>query len=1014
VIRVLVLPLFLVTSIHASADEAPRAAGDANEILRDDATLNDVTFVDGECGWAVGNRGVILHSADGGRTWQVQSSETDATLEAVHFVDRRVGYAVGGRTRPDGLGSYGVLLRTEDGGQTWQSVDGVQTGWLHAVWAGRTGRGWVLGEPTPMRDAGVWRFSRMSLRPRPATRRKTPSVLAASFGRDGRGIAIGPGGAYFDIAEGEVTVRQRAVLFRGRLTGVAMAGPRRACMVGDDGTILVSSDSGRTWRSVRLDVPVGVRELMDLTDVAFADAERGWATGANGRYVVRTVDGGETWRVLTTGLPGPLRSIHAIDAQIVVGVGERGLVGRSEDGGVTWSAARNGDRRTGALVLAGASASWVYPLMAHLVGESQCRTAFLRITDDGTSFGPIRWAANACGVSSIEALRDFAEPRLGWAGPTTSPSVRRPRPVPSYIGLFRHWSDALDRDAEEAMQRQIIAAVRNLQPTLVVTDEGDPNAGGDLVASSVAWLAWEAIDQAGRPDACPEQRQIGLMPHRVQRVAALVGMDVPRRRRGVGGPKKAIRVGFAGAFCPLLGSDSRLAGLRAAGYFGLAPEQGALSAVFRVVRDAAPPKRLGRLLSGVRLPIGARYPIAAAGDASHLEELKSITDALVVAGRMGALRGNPAHVAQLARRAARRFPGHPAPADALYQVARQLERSGQSSAAAEVWRAFLNAGRSHPAWTRMAIRRTAVGASAEHYMCLPIKPGDPLAGARAGLDRLDGLCAADPYLVHQPAVLFARAHTHRVLGQLDLARPLYDRCAGCDAAGWSTAAAGELWLMKSRVAREAHCPRPLIKARRSAGRVQVDGRLDEPVWRRSGLQVLVDARGQPPDESHRTRVGLAWDATYLYLAAMVQTTHGRTGPPAEHQPTRDRLDDAWPAIEWFIDVDRDAATYFHLAVDEIGNALDTHNDDVSFGLPLRTTPAAGAWQYVIQHDQDGWTVEMTVPMACIFPRPPTAGQVWAIQIRRRPELDAPRTATQWLSPQPDLQVAPQYFALLAF
>jgi len=1010
----LVLPLFVVTLVHASVDEASRTAGDANEILRDDATLNHVTFVDGECGWAVGNRGVILRSADGGRTWQAQSSGTDATLEAVHFVDRRVGYAVGGRTRPDGLGSYGILLRTENGGQTWQSVEGVQTGWLHAVWAGRTGRGWVLGEPTPMRAAGVWRFSRLSLRPRPVTRRKTPSVLAACFGRDGRGIAIGPGGAYLDIADGEVMVRQRAVSFRGRLTGVATAERQRACMVGDDATLLVSSDSGRTWRSVRLDVPVGLRELMDLTDVAFADAQHGWAVGANGRYVIRTADGGETWRVLTTGLPGSLGSIHAIDARTVVGVGERGLIGRSEDGGLTWSAVRNGDRRIGALVVAGASASWVYPLMAHLVGESQCRTAFLRITDDGTSSGPIRWAANACGVSSVEASRDFMEPRLGWARPTTSPSGRRSRPIPSYVGLFRYWSDALDRDAEAAMQRQIAAVVRNLQPTLVITNEGDPNAGGDLVASSVAWLAWEAIDQSGQPEAWPEQRQIGLMPHRVQRVAALVGTNVPRRLRGAAGTKDTIRVGFAGGFCPLLGSDSRLAGLRAAGCFGLAPEQGALSAVLRVVRDAAPPKRLGRLLSGIRLPAGARYPIAAAGGTSHLEELKSVTDALLVAGRVGALRGNPAHAAQLARRAARRFPGHPAPADALYQVAHQLERSGQSSAAAEVWRAFLDAGRSHPAWTKMAIRRAAIGASAEHYMCLPIKPDDPLGGARAGLERLDGLCAEDPYLAHQPAVLFARAHIHRVLGQFDRARPLYDRCAGCDAAGWSTAAASELWLMRSRVGRQAHCPRPLIRARRSARHIQVDGHLDEPVWRGSGLEVLVDARGKPPDESSRTRVGLAWDATYLYLAATVRTTHGRTGPPAGHQPTRDRLDDAWPAMEWFIDIDRDAATYYHLGVDEIGNGLDAHNDDVSFGLPLQVTPVAGAWQYVIQHDQDGWTVEMTVPMACVFPRPPTAGQVWAIQIRRRPAGNSPRSGAQWLNPQPGLQVAPQYFAFFAF
>ena len=49
-------------------DKGPTATSIADS-MRDDAMLHDVTFVDAEYGWAVGDRGVILHTSDGGRTW---------------------------------------------------------------------------------------------------------------------------------------------------------------------------------------------------------------------------------------------------------------------------------------------------------------------------------------------------------------------------------------------------------------------------------------------------------------------------------------------------------------------------------------------------------------------------------------------------------------------------------------------------------------------------------------------------------------------------------------------------------------------------------------------------------------------------------------------------------------------------------------------------------------------------------------------------------------------------------
>ncbi|MDX1547235.1 MAG: YCF48-related protein [Rhodothermales bacterium] len=75
-------------------------------------TLHAVHFADAASGWAVGDAGTILHTADGGQTWTVQDSNTARTLADVHFTDGQAGWIVGDR---------GTILHTGDGGATWRA-----------------------------------------------------------------------------------------------------------------------------------------------------------------------------------------------------------------------------------------------------------------------------------------------------------------------------------------------------------------------------------------------------------------------------------------------------------------------------------------------------------------------------------------------------------------------------------------------------------------------------------------------------------------------------------------------------------------------------------------------------------------------------------------------------------------------------------------------------------------------------------------------------------------------------
>ena len=56
------------------------------------ATFSDVFFVDAQHGWIVGSKATILHTTDGGQTWNQQPLPLDVELTKVRFMDPQVGW----------------------------------------------------------------------------------------------------------------------------------------------------------------------------------------------------------------------------------------------------------------------------------------------------------------------------------------------------------------------------------------------------------------------------------------------------------------------------------------------------------------------------------------------------------------------------------------------------------------------------------------------------------------------------------------------------------------------------------------------------------------------------------------------------------------------------------------------------------------------------------------------------------------------------------------------------------
>jgi photosystem II stability/assembly factor-like uncharacterized protein len=83
--------LTLVFALLAVPAAAPESSWQRHASpIKDD--LHNIFFVDDKQGWIVAHQsGAVLHTTDGGASWQVQARLGEGFLESIHFVDARNG-----------------------------------------------------------------------------------------------------------------------------------------------------------------------------------------------------------------------------------------------------------------------------------------------------------------------------------------------------------------------------------------------------------------------------------------------------------------------------------------------------------------------------------------------------------------------------------------------------------------------------------------------------------------------------------------------------------------------------------------------------------------------------------------------------------------------------------------------------------------------------------------------------------------------------------------------------------
>ncbi len=235
---------------------------------------------------AVGERGHVLLSDDGGASWAQAPVPTRATLTGVHFHDAERGWAVG---------HDAVILRTGDGGSSWAQV--------HAA----------PEEERPLLD--VW------------------------FRDEAHGFAIGAYGFFLVTEDGGESWSDGQVSEDDfHLNQISSAGDGRLYIAAEAGLLYRSDDAGESWSELPSPYEGSFFGTLAL------DGDSVLAFGLRG-HLFRSDDGGESWTALETRTESLLGAAVRTGEGTFVVAGLAGTVLVSTDGGRTFTSRALGDRR---------------------------------------------------------------------------------------------------------------------------------------------------------------------------------------------------------------------------------------------------------------------------------------------------------------------------------------------------------------------------------------------------------------------------------------------------------------------------------------------------------------------------------------------------------------------------------------------------------------------------------------------------------------------------------------------
>jgi photosystem II stability/assembly factor-like uncharacterized protein len=294
--------------------------------------LYSVCFTDVDTGYAVGDSGTILKTADGGANWLIKNSGTLFNLRSVFFTSPSTGYSVG---------DSGTIKRTTNGGTNWENIYSGTSYTLNSVHFPITDIGYIVGgddnysQPMILKtiDGGLtWAII-------PTDITLPMNLTSVFFITSNTGYAAGH---YFTMCSKEIVIKTedggahwttvydnspcdfgtsfKSLFFTNGINGY-VAGHWEG-----SAQIIRTNDGGLSWSNKIFSYNHTLRSIH------FPDNNTGYVAGDLG-YILKTIDGGDNWINQDSEITDDLNSVFFINAETGYAVGDMGKILGTTNGG---------------------------------------------------------------------------------------------------------------------------------------------------------------------------------------------------------------------------------------------------------------------------------------------------------------------------------------------------------------------------------------------------------------------------------------------------------------------------------------------------------------------------------------------------------------------------------------------------------------------------------------------------------------------------------------------------------
>jgi photosystem II stability/assembly factor-like uncharacterized protein len=284
-------------------------------------SLNDIHFIDSLVGFAVGKQNAIFVTTDGGITWNTEYAESNVDIHEIDNFQTSEIYAVG--YIPGNIVDTGVIIRYNELHEQ-----------LHYQWfpSEHLSNDTILNPVLSASEIDQYVLSatdsmEINMLDTISISTRTPSIFAGedlslAFGDTAQLSAYCETGRWEIAAWGTAALEFNDVVFLNSDTGFISGS-------GGTGGILRTTDGGETWKALNTGISSGMFEMSFIND------HIGYVAGTWGR-IYKTNDCGENWSALTTCTTEQLERIYFINEQIGYAAGWNGTIIKTTDGGNTW------------------------------------------------------------------------------------------------------------------------------------------------------------------------------------------------------------------------------------------------------------------------------------------------------------------------------------------------------------------------------------------------------------------------------------------------------------------------------------------------------------------------------------------------------------------------------------------------------------------------------------------------------------------------------------------------------